>query len=561
MSNNEAVVFYCPSCGASIAMQGNQGICAFCGTAIERPKSAQPPQPTAATQAEQPSWSASSVTVVRAERAKPKSGSSCLGTLIMLVILAVVGVVVAVSLFGSRLITAISNGNGPLSELPAVVIPNGSEPLGELPSILNQITLGPITKMAAVLPRDGKGGDLVVYTYGSGDSRYSVALIDGANHRPRWQSQPLSKDAYQGQLVAGPDMIYLTDRDQLVALRLSDGTLAWQAALAVEPQSGCDDCVRLLGGHVIVLEKNSGLQSFDAKTGKLAWSKRLGDNTRQLPIAGNWLVTTQPSQEKDGTTIAFLDPASGKPALQIDPHCPQPNTFSEFERPRADTPFLFSADAKTMYAMYGFFSQCAQAFDLGTGETRWEATLDEHLLPSSWYNNTALVTDQALYINQNNMIWALDTADGSVRTLIEDKEYNLRPLARRDNTLIVLAAPTWDSQRQELWGVDVATGERRWQQSLKAHDLRNGSSSGDWDWQLTPKGLVVVQVLRDDARLIIETLDLQTGASSAKQETQLTDLHMPSLYQPMWTDDMVYLKLDSQIYAIELATGKIAYQL
>jgi predicted RNA-binding Zn-ribbon protein involved in translation (DUF1610 family) len=38
MSNNQAVVFYCPSCGASIAMQGDQGICAFCGTAIERPK-------------------------------------------------------------------------------------------------------------------------------------------------------------------------------------------------------------------------------------------------------------------------------------------------------------------------------------------------------------------------------------------------------------------------------------------------------------------------------------------------------------------------------------------
>jgi len=29
----------------------------------------------------------------------------------------------------------------------------------------------------------------------------------------------------------------------------------------------------------------------------------------------------------------------------------------------------------------------------------------------------------------------------------------------------------------------------------------------------------------------------------------------------MWTDDTVYLKLDSQIYAVDLATGKLAYQL
>ena len=141
--------------------------------------------------------------------------------------------------------------------------PGSSRPrlkCSSIPAVLNQIKLGPITKMAAVLPRDGKGGDLLVYIYGIGDSRYSVALIDGASHAARWQSQPLSKDAYQGQLVAGQDMIYLTDQDQLLALRLSDGTLAWQTALAVEPQSGCDDCVRLLGGHVIVLEKNSGLQ-------------------------------------------------------------------------------------------------------------------------------------------------------------------------------------------------------------------------------------------------------------------------------------------------------------
>jgi len=546
MSNNEAVVFYCPSCGASIAMHGDQGICAFCGTAIERPKSAQPPRPARPPQSEPPVWTGASVTITRANLAKPRRGGSCLGTLIVLLIVIGAAFGIGAALMGERLFTVISSGSGQLSKIPAV---------------LNQLKLGPITKMAAVLPRDGKGDDLLVYAYGIGDSRYTVALIDGASHAARWQSQPLSKDAPQGNLVAGQGMIYLTDQDHLLALRQNDGKLAWQAALAVEPPSSCDDCVRLLGGHIIVLEKDSGLQAFDTQTGKLAWSKRLEANTRQLPVIGDRLVTTQPSKEQEGTVIAFLDPASGKPALQLDPHCPQPNTFSELERPRSDTPFLFSADAKTMYTMYGFFSQCAQSFDLSNGETRWEVMMERNMVPSSWYNNTALVTDQALYVNQDHMIWALDTADGSIRTLIEDKEYNLRPLARRDNILIVLAAPTWDSQRQALWGLDVATGARRWQEPLQAHDLRQGSSSGDWDWQLTPKGLVLVQVLRDDARLIVETLDPRSGVSSAKQETQLTDLHMPSLYQPLWADDTVYLKLDSHIYAVDLATGKPAYQL
>jgi outer membrane protein assembly factor BamB len=216
----------------------------------------------------------------------------------------------------------------------------------------------------------------------------------------------LSKEAYQGRLIAGRDLVYLTDQDRLIALRMGDGTQAWQAALEVERQNGCDECLRLIGDHVIVLEKSGG-----------------------------------------------------------------------------------------------------------------------------------------------------------IRTVIEDKEYKLRPLAVRDGTLIVLAAPDWDSRRQALWGLDAATGERRWQEPLQAHELHQGSSSGDWVWQLTPQGLVVAQVLRDEARLIVATLNPRTGASTSKQETELAGLHMPSLFRALWTDDTAWLKLDNKVYAIDLATGKTAYQI
>ena len=91
---------------------------------------------------------------------------------------------------------------------------------------------GSVTELAAVLPRDGKGGDLIAYVYHSDSSRYSVALIDGGTHAARWQSQLLSKEAYQGLLSASQDMIYFTDKDQLFALHTRDGALAWQAALA-----------------------------------------------------------------------------------------------------------------------------------------------------------------------------------------------------------------------------------------------------------------------------------------------------------------------------------------
>jgi hypothetical protein len=36
---------------------------------------------------------------------------------------------------------------------------------------------------------------------------------------------------------------------------------------------------------------------------------------------------------------------------------------------------------------------------------------------------------------------------------------------------------------------------------------------------------------------------------------------MPSLFRALWTDDTAWLKLDNKVYAIDLATGKTAYQI
>src|SRR5262249_2084048 len=127
--------------------------------------------------------------------------------------------------------------------------------------------------------------------------------------------------------------------------------------------------------------------------------------------------------------------------------------------------------------------------------------------------------------------------------------------------LIALAAPTWDSNRLSLWGLDATSGERRWQVALDAHELNRQRAFGDWDWRLTPKGLVVAQVLRDQSQLVVETIAPRTGVISAQQATELTNTHMPTLQNIVWADDMAWLKIDNSIYAIDLATGAPAYHL
>ncbi len=508
MSNyDDPVVFNCPNCGSSIAMQGDAGTCAYCGTAVERPRK------TTRSTSGTASWSVAPTSLPTGVRYDSRRrGVHPVLVLVLILIAALAGFIGGRALPGGTTI-------GPAT--PAV-----SMPIAPIVGTAMAIAIddkGSVSELAAVLPRDGKGGDLLAYVYHSDSSRYTVALIDGGTHAARWQSPLLSKEAYQGLLTVGQDMVYFTDNDQLFALHMRDGTPAWQVALTVEPSSGCYECLRAVANHVAVLEKDGSLQVFDGQSGQLAWSTRLPERPDRLPVVGDRLVTAVEPENKQGRVVNFLDASSGKSALQLAPECPSDPNMDHKELPDGSTPFEFSADGKTMYIMFGFFAQCAQAWDLTAGKTRWQVPLDRGLAPGSWYSNPTLVTDKTIFSANDKLLWALDTANGKIRTLANDKEYQLKPLALRNDTLIVLAAPDWDSQRQELWGLDSASGERRWQVKLQAHDLREEHSSGDWEWQLTPKGLIVIEALRDEPRLVVQTFDTTTGASLLR-----------SMYSRLW---------------------------
>jgi outer membrane protein assembly factor BamB len=546
MSNyTDPVVFNCPNCGSSIAMQGDAGTCAYCGTAVERPRK------TTRSSSGTTSWSVAPTTYPTGVRYDSRRrGVHPLLVVFLMLIAALGGFIAGRALPGGTTI-------GPTT--PAINVPIG--PIINTAVAIAIDDKGSVAELAAVLPRDGKGGDLIAYVYHSDSSRYSVALIDGGTHAARWQSALLSKEAYQGLLATSQDMVYFSDKDQLFALHTRDGTPAWKAPLTVEPSPGCYECLRTVGNHVAVLEKDGSLQVFNGQSGQLAWSTRLAERPDRLPIVGDRMVTVVKTENQQGRVVNFLDPSSGKPALQLAPECPSDPNMNHKELPDSSSPFLFSADGKTMYTMFGFFAQCAQAWDLTAGTTRWQVPLDRELSPGSWYGNPSLLTDKTIFSANGKLLWALDTADGKIRTLANDKEYQLKPLAQQNNILIVLAAPDWDSQRQELWGLDSTSGERRWQVKLQAHDLREEHSSGDWEWRLTPKGLIVIEALPDEPRLLVQTFDTGTGTSRLRQETPLGNTGSPSLSQALWSDDTAWLRVNGDVYAVDLASGKIDYTL
>jgi outer membrane protein assembly factor BamB len=541
MPNAEDIsAVYCPSCGASIQMDGAKGTCMYCGTAVERSRPAAGASDARRGYLPRPSYPA------YRPSAAPRRGIAGMFLLLSLVLLIGFAILIGVT-------------RGLFTRL--VGTPSLPSSLTELQSATRE----PISQIAAALPRDGKDYDLLAYLNNPAGDGYFLALIEGGSHALRWKSQLLSKQAQSGFLTPGPGMVYLTDESRLLALRLSDGTPAWQTSLVAEPPSGCEGCLSVLKGRVVVLQKDGSLQAFDAASGQLAWSLRLEGTPRRLPVVGGRLVVLQPIEKNRGALVQLLDPSSGKPAQTIEPRCPSTHFPGQEERPDSSDPLLFSPDGGTLYSLFGFFNQCAQRWDLAAGKRVWQMPIEGDAVSPNWHDAHPLLADNAIFISSDrggeHTIWALSSAGGKFRQIAHEKDNYLIPVAARDGILVVLAWPSWDSSRQALWGLDAATGERRWQFVPQAKDARFTDVFGNWDWRLGAKGLTVIQVLDDQKQLISEILDLKTGVSSARQVTALKGPGSQTWWRVTWADDMAWLDIGSSIYAVDLTTGATAYQL
>jgi outer membrane protein assembly factor BamB len=532
----------------------------YCGTTVERQQSTGEHPRFSVTQVRIEGLPTSSYATFNRPTA-PRRGAAFLIVGIVL-LLAFMGVGLGLGLFlagrtGSRtppgvgLATTVAEGPiAPLAPSPAAA----QVPLVEDINI-NEMILG--------LPRDGAGEDLLAYVNNSGDQGISVALIDGGSLTPRWRSQPLSKDAYSGLVVAGPDMVYLTDHERLLALRLSDGSIAWEAPLIAEPN--CDECLRLVKDHLVVAQKDGSIQGFDARSGQRSWSITQDDPPRALPVVGERVALLQPA-EQDGKLISLVDPVTGKEAQRIEPTCPSTSFPGRVERPENYSSMLFTADGKAMYTTFGFFSQCAQHWDLASGKLVWQTPLDDDNKPSSWGNSDGqILAEDAIFFGfeqgDEGALWAVDTASGELRKVVARKKYRFVPVAARDGVVIALTWPTWDTEKQSLLGLDARTGEQRWEFKPLATDARVVQTHGHLDLRLTRKGLLVVQVLENEKQLLVETLDPRTGTSSDKQITTLEGSGSHVFWDALWSTDVAWLDIGSWVYAIDLGTGATRYRL
>jgi outer membrane protein assembly factor BamB len=524
-------------------MTGDRTTCNYCGTVVERARPAAPE--VKPRQQQQPE-----VIVIKTDfSAAPKvRRSGCASCLIPLVILLIIGGVAAY-IFAPQLAGQLSVDN--LSQLP-----------GQIAAVAS------VSSVSEIFLTGGENPTPQFMTYtGSGfNNQHTLTYVDVLSSTIRWHSPDLS-EWYASHLIESPERIFITDKAAVLALNRADGQVLWRTSLADTLVPSCLNCLNLFDTHLAALLQGGTVQAFDTQTGQLAWSKRLNSEyANRFVKAGNQLILFDRSQDNRDELMLRVNPANGETLAEtIIPEC-SGEQFDDYH------PSFYQPERDELYFIFGDIigPACVQVWKLSNQQIVRQITLDNIALPSNFRefdqeHNKAIMAGDKLYFSatqstngqtEQNVLIELNPADGAWRTLGSSPDYQLIPLAVADNLLIASAVRTRGTERSELWGLDLASGETRWQYVLQAPRwYKKTGQEPMWDSQLTPHGLVVLQIFDEPAQLLVEKLNPLTGVSSGQNTIPLSDDYLTGI---AWTPDSAWLALD-KIYAVDLKTGTLAY--
>jgi outer membrane protein assembly factor BamB/ribosomal protein L7/L12 len=396
------------------------------------------------------------------------------------------------------------------------------------------------------------------------DSRF-FGLIDGTTGKLRWQTADVSSDAYASQIVAAAGLVYIANDTDLLAHRIDDGSLVWQAQMPDKLNYG-DSTMLVTAGRVITNNADQTLQAYDAETGQLVWSKRLAGYDRTLRLMGDSLVVIDYTDSDNNYGLVFVDPSTGRQQRVITPTCTHEDY--SFDALGTDSGLVYDQVGHVLYLVSDASYACIMRIDLASGQPAWQVTGDSsYSFASDGFQS--LMTETTLYFGNGNDLLAVDKSAGTMKALLTDPDHEFLPLAMAGDNLIVRARRTRGTERFELWGVNAATGERAWQLDMQAAEpidppdamsgLVDDTDSG-WTWKLVPAGLVVMKFQGKPNQLVLETFNPADGTSLGQQTIALKMISgdfygIPSVIG--WRENIFYFGLESNIYGLDLSTGKL----
>lgn len=424
-----------------------------------------------------------------------------------------------------------------------------------------------ITSQPAVLVASASGAlpDVAALLYNPDTDTRLIGLVDGSTGKLRWHASPLTGDGYADAIADGGDLVYAAAGTSLLAYRKSDGSLDWSDQMPDKLNYG-ETSLLVTGGRVLTLNVDQSIQAYDAVTGNLTWSRRLAGYDRTLRLMGGSLVVLDYTPDSYTYSLFFLDPADGQEQRVLTPSCPNDQNYStELD---LDSGLLYLDPESALFLVYNSSYGCVQRLDFTTGQVAWQAnSADSFRFSPVGFN--PLLTATTLYFGSGSQLLAVDKSSGKMQPLLDNADYDFVPLAVSGDTLLVRARRTRGTERFELWGVNPVSGAQLWQIDLHGAapinppnelvGLVNEDDSG-WTWRLVPTGLILIKFQANPNQLVLDTLNPSDGSLLDELIVPMKLVTGDFYSVPTvlgWQENLVYLSLDSKIYALDITTGEV----
>lgn len=420
-----------------------------------------------------------------------------------------------------------------------------------------------------VLVSSGAGSppDVAALFYNPDADTRLIGLLDGSTGKLRWQAEPLAGNGYADAIAAGDDLVYVANGSALLAYRKIDGSLAWQIQMPDKLNYG-DTTLLMTAGRVLTMNVDQSLQAYDAATGRLVWSRRLAGYDRTLRLMGGSLVVLDYTDNTYTYSLFFLDPADGGEQRTLTPTC------QHVQYPSAtlhtDSGLLYVEEENALFLVYDYSYGCVQRLDFADGQLAWQ-TVTEDSFSFSPDGFNALMTDTVFYFSNGSRLLSVDKRTGTVQTLLANEDYDIVPLAVTGDTLLVRARRTRGTERFELWGLNPISGARLWQMDLQGaapidppnelSGLVDETDTG-WTWRLVPAGLILVKFQANPNQLVLDVINPTKGTLVSEMTVAMKQVTGDYYSIPTvigWQDNLVYLSLDSKIYALDISTGEVLF--
>lgn len=397
------------------------------------------------------------------------------------------------------------------------------------------------------------------------DNQYEIHLAyrSAANAGTEWESDltTLYKDGHEYvKATYDRERVFVIIKDFVYALKRANGEKIWSLRLRDQISPSCANCTSLIQRKLMLLTEDRILYSVDVSNGNILRKNRLetpkAEGVGFYAIKDKIVLSDQAEDnEQVSASVVVINPITLMPLRLF---TPTPHRKIDSGKVyKVNMPLVFDNIGTHIYLMpEGTHIQC---WDIDSGLKKWEKVLPSRvLLPDKIQDLKHIKHQTSLYLNatagSRSVLLKVDLLSGKLTELAREADYEMTPIIGRKNLVMTFTQKTRGNKRSEIWALNHDNGTIAWRHNLRAIDLYDPQTKkGNVFCVMNKEGLLVVQYLKEDGRILVEKLNPMNGNLIKKT---IKDVSGDVWNNIVATRHKVYFSM-KEVYELNLKTVEI----